>query len=81
MGNIRGYQCDMTAHTFCQSGSAEMVKGAVHGSLGTLAAICAAYNGLAFHWRGDRRLLMNTLLYLGIVALEGYQVHRHWRHR
>ena len=69
---------DMTPRIFCQPGTSELVKGAVHGTLGVLAGTCAVYNALAWGWRGDRRLLMNTVLYLGIVGLEAYQVRHHW---
>ena len=67
----------MTTHTFCSSGVGEGLKAPTHGALGVLAGVCAMYNALAFCWRGDRRLFVNTCLYLGIVGLECYQVRRH----
>lgn len=64
---------------FCQAGANEPVKASVHAALGTLAAICLAYNMAAFILRRERHLARNVLLYTGICALELAQVRRHLR--
>lgn len=60
-------------------GHHEGVKAAVHGALLGLAAVCLLYNSVAWIRRRERHLLINTLLYGGLVGLEVKQVSRHLR--
>ena len=68
----------MTPRDFCTSGQAEPLKGAVHATVGTLLAVMATYNAVAFVYRRDRHLAGNALLYAAGAALEAYQTSRHW---
>lgn len=62
---------------FCDPGSGESVKGAVHGAVLTLALMCGLYNACAWRRRRLPRLAVNACLYAGLVVFEMAQV---WRH-
>ena len=62
---------------FCQSGSHEGVKCAVHASAGVIAAVMAAYNIAACCYRRDAHLKVNALVYTLAVAWEVKQTMRH----
>lgn len=69
----------MAKSSFCEPGSAEAVKGAVHGSVLTLALMCGIYNACAWRQRGGRQLMANTATYAGLALFEIWQVWRHMR--
>jgi hypothetical protein len=60
-----------------QSGQAEPLKLAVHGSMGLLAALCCGYNAVAFALRREGHLAVNVALYGTLVALEARKVQHH----
>lgn len=62
---------------FTDAGSSEATKGAVHGALFTLAALCWAYNGCAYLKRRESHLAVNVAVYGLLVVYEAYQVRRH----
>ena len=64
---------------FTNPGEGEAVKGAVHGALMTLLALCAAYNASAFSRRRERHLALNALLYTAGIVYEMAQVRHHCR--
>ena len=72
---------DRTAppQTFLDQGADELLKGMVHGAVLLLAGACAAYNGLAYRRRPERRLAVNAVLYGALVAWEVWQASRHLR--
>lgn len=57
----------------------EIPKGALHYSMGTLAAAFTLYNGVALLIRPTRWLAFNTIAYAALVVFEGKQTHWHWR--
>lgn len=65
----------MSAFTDCDQSNA--TKGAVHGALGTLAALCAVYNSCAWLRRQERHLAVNAVAYWALVAFELLNVKRH----
>lgn len=67
--------------TFCTSGEAERVKGAVHGAAGTLVGVMAVYNAVAWWYRRERHLGVNAVLYTAGFLWEVYQTNRHLRRR
>lgn len=62
---------------FVQPGHHEAIKATMHGAMGVLAVLCATYNAAAWRMRREPHLLVNTLLYGSIVALEITQIRRH----
>lgn len=62
---------------FTDTDNAESTKGAVHGALGTLAILCAVYNGSAYLKRQERHLLINLIVYTGLVLYEIRTVTHH----
>ncbi len=66
---------------FCQSGSQEAIKGAVHASAGAIAAVMAAYNLAACCFRRDRHLKINAVVYTLAVAWEVKQTLHHLERR
>lgn len=65
--------------SFIDRQEAQGVKGAIHGVVFTLAALCGVYNSVAFYCRHDRHLLVNAVVYLGLMGFEVFNVHRHCR--
>lgn len=63
--------------TFFDHGSHEGLKGGTHIALGTLAAVCFAYNGLAWLLRGESHLARNIVVYGVLLAYEAETVRRH----
>jgi hypothetical protein len=59
------------------AGSAEPLKGAVHGALGVLAAVCALYNCAALARRREPHLAINAAIYLALTAFETKKVRHH----
>ncbi len=68
----------MTPERMLAAGSAEVYKGSVHLTMFALAAVCTAYNIGALLSRPTRQLAVNAIVYVGLMALEAKQVHRHW---
>jgi hypothetical protein len=68
----------MTPREFCQPQAAEGVKGAVHVVLMAVSGACLAYNAVAWLFRRERHLAVNTCLYGSLTVFEAYQVQRHW---
>ena len=62
---------------FCARGNHESVKCGVHGAVGALAAMCAAYNIAACCYRRDTHLRINAVLYTLAVAWEAKQTIHH----
>lgn len=62
---------------FCASGNHEQVKCGVHGAVGALVALCAAYNITACCFRRDRHLRFNAVIYTLAVAWEMKQTLHH----
>lgn len=60
-------------------GEFEKTKASVHGLIGALAAVCAAYSLAAFTMRPKRHLVINAILYSTIVVLEIGHVKCHLR--
>jgi TM2 domain-containing membrane protein YozV len=58
-------------------GHAELFKAGIHFGIFGLAAMCLGYNAMAFGQRGERRLLVNTILYAAALAFETNQIVRH----
>lgn len=56
------------------------VKGAFHGALFTIAAICLAYNALAWRARKQSHLVVNVGVYSALCGFEVMQVMRHANH-
>lgn len=71
----------MTVATFCSSGQAERVKGAVHGAAGAIVGAMALYNAVAWWYRRERHLGINAALYAAGFAWELYQTNRHLQRR
>lgn len=68
----------MTPQQFCQSGTAERAKLAVHGVMLVGAGACAIYNIAAcFLRKPERHLVMNSIVYAGLVILEWEHVKHH----
>jgi hypothetical protein len=63
--------------SFCASGKHEAVKCGVHGAVGILVGLCAAYNITAWCFRRDRHLQVNAVLYTLAVAWELKQTLHH----
>jgi hypothetical protein len=63
--------------SFCASGNHEVVKCGVHGAVGILVGLCAAYNITAWCFRRDRHLKLNAVLYTLAVAWELKQTLHH----
>ena len=63
---------------FCARGNHESDKGGVHGAIGALAALCAAYNLAACCYRRDRHLRVNAVIYVLAVAWEAKQTLHHF---
>lgn len=63
------------------AGHCEGLKGGTHAVLGTLAAVCVAYNAIAFCLRAERHLAVNVVLYGALTALEYEMVKHHRRAR
>jgi hypothetical protein len=62
---------------FTDHGVGEGVKAATHGAVLTLAALCAVYNVVAFVKRREQHHAINSAVYLGLMAYEAVQIHRH----
>ncbi len=62
---------------FCASGNHESVKCGVHGAVGALVALCAAYNIAACRFRRDRHLRVNAVIYTLAAAWEAKQTLHH----
>jgi hypothetical protein len=62
---------------FCASGNHEPVKCGVHGAVGALVALCAAYNIAACCYRRDRHLRLNAVIYTLAAAWEAKQTFHH----
>ena len=62
---------------FCRTGSHENVKCGVHGAVGALVALCAAYNIAACCYRRDRHLRFNAVVYTLALAWELKQTLHH----
>lgn len=62
---------------FSDPGNAESTKGAVHGALGTLAILCAVYNGISWWSRREKHLAVNAIVYTGLVLYEIRTVTHH----
>lgn len=56
-------------------------KGLVHYATGSLAAAMLLYNVGAWMTRRERRLALNSLVYLMLVGFEGYQTYHHLTRR
>jgi hypothetical protein len=63
---------------FCARGNHESVKCGVHGAVGALAALCAAYNLAACCYRRDGHLRINAVIYTLAVAWEAKQTLHHF---
>ena len=63
--------------SLCARGSHEALKCGVHGAVGALTALCAAYNIAAWCFRRDRHLQVNAVVYTLAVAWEIKQTLRH----
>ena len=66
---------------FCQSGSREAIKCAVHASAGAIAAVMAAYNIAACCFRRDHNLKVNAVVYTLATAWEVKQTLHHLERR
>jgi hypothetical protein len=64
--------------TFCTSGEREVLKGAVHGAGGVLAALMAAYNIAAWCYRRERHLGVNAIVYTVATLWEVKQTSHHF---
>jgi hypothetical protein len=64
---------------FCRSGEREEIKGAVHALAGMIAVAMAAYNITAWHYRRQRHLGINSIVYSLAVAWEVKQTLHHLR--
>lgn len=64
---------------FTDSGQHELIKAAVHGALGSLAAVCGVYNLIAFSRRGNGHLAINLCVYAAVVAYELKKILHHLR--
>ena len=53
-------------------------KGGVHATLGTLLAVCAAYNLMRWCATKQRRNAVNAAIYGPLAVYEAYQTHYHW---
>lgn len=62
---------------FTDAGSSEATKGAVHGALFTLAALCAVYNGCAYLKRREPHLVRNAVVYSALMVYEVVNVRHH----
>lgn len=62
---------------FTDSTVANGTKGAVHGALLALAALCTGYNVMAYVGRHQPHLLVNAAVYGSLVIYECYQVEHH----
>lgn len=67
----------MTPRAFCQPGTAEAAKLAVHGLMLLGAGVCAAYNVAAFLYRRETHNAVNGMLYGALVILEVQHVRHH----
>lgn len=67
--------------TILESGQRESLKGTVHASLGTLAALCTLYNAAAFLQRRQAHLAVNAVLYGLLTGWEAVKVQHHWTTR
>ena len=65
--------------TFCTSGESEGVKGAVHATACLISAAMAAYNIVAWHYRHERHLGINAVVYSLAVGWEIKQTMHHLR--
>ena len=54
----------------CTSGNHEPLKCGVHGAVGVLVAVCAAYNFTAWCFRRDPHLGVNAVIYALAFAWE-----------
>ena len=62
--------------TLCTSGKHETLKCGVHGAVGALVAVCAAYNFTAWCFRRDRHLGINAVIYsLALIWEAKHTVH------
>lgn len=69
----------MEVQTFCSSGEREEVKGVVHGMACVIAATMAAYNIAAWHYRHERHLGTNAVVYTLAILWEMKQTLHHLR--
>lgn len=60
-------------------GEAEVFKGIIHLLLLSLVSMCLGYNLMALLSRRELRLLLNTLVYLGVFGFEFVQIQEHLR--
>lgn len=63
--------------TLCTRGQHETLKCGVHGAVGALVAVCAAYNFTAWCLRRDRHLGVNAVVYTLAVIWEAKHTLRH----
>ena len=59
--------------------SGEGFRGGVHFSAGILFGSMGLWNLMQWLESGKRHHAVNTLLYLPMAGVEGYQTWRHWR--
>ena len=64
---------------FTDRGQFEVLKGAFHGALWTLAVICGAYNYIAWRHRREPHLAVNVAAYVGVVLFESHHIASHAR--
>lgn len=67
----------VTPKAFCRAGEAERAKAAVHGVMGLGAGVCLAYNAVAWTYRREMHLAVNTAIYLAAVVFEARKVAHH----
>ena len=59
--------------------SADDFKGGVHALLGTLLAVCAAYNVMRGVMTKQTRNAINAALYTPLSLFEFFQARHHWK--
>ncbi len=65
--------------SFCRSGEREELKGAVHAAACLISVAMAGYNISAWHYRHQRHLGINAIVYSLAVAWEVKQTMHHFR--
>ena len=68
---------DNGVQRFCRSGEQEEIKGAVHAAACAIAIAMAGYNIAAWHFRRQRHLGVNAVVYSLAVAWEVKQTLHH----
>jgi hypothetical protein len=67
----------MTPRAFCEPGTGEAAKLAVHGLMLAGAVLCCGYNLAAFLYRREVHNAINGLIYGALIALEVEHVKHH----